>query len=231
MPGLLFFFYYCFPFAQIFTDITPSTITVDSVNHTYTGTLSSSTYSGYKLAASTNKIVSSGSHTLTGYTGNNITLAITGNTVNVTNSKTSTTRTTELQNFIKSNWSQKFWKNVNFGYGNATLLGYISDVYGENYDRTTYKIEAHLTRLTSRISVANDRWNYEYITYADENGHSATDYITDGLFHNRVWWYNDLQAIELFRDGNHLIHRRTEYRKIFNSEKFYYKYAAAMNVF
>ena len=93
-------------FAQIFTNITPSTITVDSVNHTYTGTLSSSTYSGYKLAANNNKIVSSGNHTLSGYTGNNIILAITGNTVNVTNSKTSTNRITELQNFIKSNWSK-----------------------------------------------------------------------------------------------------------------------------
>ena len=85
------------------SNITPSTITVDSVNHTYTGTLSSSTYSGYKLAANSNKIVSSGNHTLSGYTGNNITLSITGNTVNVTNSKTSTNRTTELQNFIRSN--------------------------------------------------------------------------------------------------------------------------------
>ena len=86
----------------------PSTITVDSVNHTYTGTLSSSTYSGYKLAANSNKVVSAGDHTLSGYTGNNITLAISGNSVSVKNTKTSTNRTTELQNFIKSNWSVEF---------------------------------------------------------------------------------------------------------------------------
>ena len=168
------------------SNITPSTITVDSVNHTYTG--------------------------------NNITLAISGNSVSVKNTKTSTNRTTELQNFIKSNWSQKFWKDINVSYAYARELGYVKNM-PEVADRGTYRITIRLTRLTSQISVNNNDWYYDYITYADDSGYSETDRTKSGEYiSGRAWWpayfstflgtINIYHRITLFRSNNNLIWSR-----------------------
>ena len=187
MSRIIYYISVIFFFAQIFSNITPSTITVDSINHTYTGTLSSSTYSGYKLATNSNVVVDAGTHTLSGYTGNNITLNISGNTASVNNTKTSTTRTTELQNFIKSNW-----------YRDETI---IYKLHGYDYDTDLYAriegcvilqlilyirtIKMYPRNIFARDTILNitlisdKKYRIDYIYGIDSEGISETFMVLD----------------------------------------------------